>query len=86
MRYLGDMNSNGRTAVSLQFVDGKLQFLPFDELMDAGIMLTSNLQIVWNQKRNELSINSPSDGACVMHFEVHDGKLECTYFDADYVD
>jgi hypothetical protein len=79
------MNSNGRTVVHLQVEDGKMRFVPVDAMMDKGIDLTDNLQIIWNAKRDDLSINA-SDGSCVMHFEIHDGRLECVYFDGNYVE
>jgi hypothetical protein len=76
------MNSNGRTVVDLQAKDGKLYFVPVDDMMDKGIKITDNLEIVWNAKRTDLSINRTDDTPCVFHFEIHDGKLECVYFDS----
>jgi hypothetical protein len=46
-----------------------------------GIKLPSNLEIRINEACTQLSINNFSDPACVLDFELEDGKLVCTYFD-----
>lgn len=80
------MNSNSRTVVNIQFHNGKMRWVPVDDMMDKGIPISDTLEIVWNKKRDDLSINTIDGNACVFHFEVHDGKLECVYFDSSQLE
>jgi hypothetical protein len=65
---------------------GKLRFEPADDILDRGVELNDGLKLVWNKTRTDLSINTIEGDACVMHCEVHDGKIECMYFDMTFLD